>query len=96
MNIACGGHYCLTVDNDGKVWAFGDSRGRNELKLSKEEDFDPFKHLGRPQISYFMGPSMVPNLENISMVSCGEFYSFCVSDVGKVWALVTVDSRMRN
>jgi len=85
MNIACGGLYCLTVDTDGKVWAFGDSGGRRELKLSNEDDFDPYKYLEKSSISYFMGPSIVPNLENISMVSCGEFHSFCVSDIGKVW-----------
>ena len=65
------GYHTLCLDNQGRVWAFGNNE---------------FGQLGLGDNSERFVPTLIPILENIVQVVAGTDHSFCLDDQGRVWS----------
>jgi len=62
--------YSLCLDNQGKVWGFGNSM---------------FAQLGLGTMNKINHPTLIPGLNNIIQISAGRSCSLCLDNRGKVW-----------
>ncbi len=71
VDISTRGDYCLALDRDGAVWAWG----RNDHgQLGIGHDTDKFV------------PKQLPDLENIEAIYAGWLHSMAIDSSGSVWA----------
>ena len=70
VQVGAGLNYSICLDNQGRVWGFGDnSHGQ----------------LGSGGRLYYSSPELNPYLKDIVQVSCGRDFSLCLNKRGRVW-----------
>jgi alpha-tubulin suppressor-like RCC1 family protein len=65
-----GNNHSLCLDNQGRVWVFGDNQ---------------YGQLGLGNLVKKFKPVLNPNLNNITYISCGTVHSVCLDIQGRVW-----------
>ena len=71
MTCASGYEHTISLSDDGTVYSFG----RNKEGA-----------LGLGQYDRVSLPAPIPNLPNINMVSCGDYFTVCVDVEGFIWS----------
>ena len=69
---SCGARHTITLSNDGTLHSFGYNE-QGQLGL------------GHNNFSVSL-PTPIPNLPNINMVSCGDYFTVCVDVEGFIWS----------
>ena len=72
MACACGSDHTITLSDDGTAHSFG-TNYEGQLGLG-------------PNKACVSLPTPIPNLSQINMISCGQFFTVCVDDEGFIWS----------
>ena len=71
MTACCGGFHTITLSNDGTLYSFGRNE-KGQLGLGHNNDVSL--------------PTPIPNLPQISLISCGTNFTVCVDYEGFIWS----------
>lgn len=72
MAACCSGEYhTITLSNDGTLHSFG---------------FNYYGQLGLGNNNHVSLPTPIPNLPQISLISCGCYFAVCVDCEGFIWS----------
>ena len=71
MACVCGYDHTITLSDDGTVYSFGSNK-EGELGLGHNNEVSL--------------PTPIPNLFQINIISCGEYFSVCVDHEGFIWS----------